>query len=298
MTLFGSAPQLWVSLPRNDADLARAAAAAGADGVKTHINVAHRASGTGFGSVTTERAALSSVLEVGLPTGLVVGGEGAVTRAEIDTARSMGFAFFDVYLHHAPAWYVDACAPVPAVAALGADAPLDQARAMATLGFAAVEASFTPPEQYHTPLYADRVADYARLAACTPLPVVIPSQHALTPDDVPALLAAGVSALLIGAVVTGTTPNQLRQVTAAFRAAIDTEAPRSKESKPCGEPNPFMRLPRCWRSACFWLHVRQEAGPTKPPTPRRLTTVTTHLLTPTTLTVRTTGRPRTPQACG
>lgn len=229
MSLFSSQPSLWVSLPRNDAALARAAADGGADGVKTHVNVAHRASDTEFRSVAEERDALAAVLDVGLPTGLVIGGEGSVSRAEIDAAQSMGFAFFDVYLHHAPAWYVDACKPLPAVAAVGTGSPLAQAGVMARLGYAAVEASLTPPEEYHTPLRADRVADYARLAELTSLPVVIPSQHALTTDDVPALLAAGASVLLIGAVVTGTTPDQLRQVTAAFRAAIDTAAPRSKE---------------------------------------------------------------------
>jgi len=51
--------------------------------------------------------------------------------------------------------------------------------------------------------------------------VIVPSQHALTPQDVPALAQAGAAALLIGVVVTGDTPEQVGEVTAGFRAAID-----------------------------------------------------------------------------
>jgi hypothetical protein len=45
----GSFP-LVVSLPRNDLDLANAAVAGGAQGIKVHLNGYHRASGVVFGS--------------------------------------------------------------------------------------------------------------------------------------------------------------------------------------------------------------------------------------------------------
>lgn len=222
--VFDHRPALLVSLPRNDAGLARAAADAGADGLKVHINVHHRASGTSFGDLAAERSGLEAILELGLPTGLVVGGEGMVDPTQMADAAAMGFAFFDVYLGHAPAWYVQACAGVPAVAALGTDDPLERAATMGPLGYAAVEASLTPPADYGTPLPASRLTDYARLVQLSGLPVVVPTQHALTEADVAPLMGAGVAAVLLGAVVTGTEPDTVAEATATFRTAIDAAA--------------------------------------------------------------------------
>lgn len=219
--MFDRQLKLMVSLPRNDAALAEAALAGGADALKVHINVEHRASGTVFGPLAEERPALEKVLGLGAPVGLVVGGAGAFSRDEMTAAVAMGFAFVDCYLSHAPAWYVEAARPAVPVVALGVTDPLERATSLARLGIGAVEASLTPPEEYHTPLRLHRVADYARLAACTELPVIVPTQHRITPDDVPVLVRTGVAALLLGAVVTGTEPDSLRAAVGDFRAAID-----------------------------------------------------------------------------
>ena len=227
MELFRDRPSLMVSLARNDPALGAAAAEAGADALKTHVNVGHRASGNRFGSVAEERAGLEGVLALGLPTGLVVGGAGEIRREEMAVAAAMGFSFFDAYLHHAPAWYVQACGSVAPVVALSAEDTLDRVRALEGLGFAAVEASLAAPEDYGTPLPAHRLADYARLADLTPLPVIVPSQHALTPDDVPALISAGIAALLLGVVVTGSEPSDVATSVRTFRKAIDEHAARA-----------------------------------------------------------------------
>lgn len=241
MQLFDTLPRLLVSLPRNDVALAEAALAGGAEGLKTHVNVHHRASGTGFGALADERAALERILGLGAPVGLVVGGEGSVDPAEIASAAAMGFAFFDVYLSHAPAWYVAACGDVPAVAALGADEPLETATVLADLGLAAVEASLAPAGDYGTALPMSRVADYARLARLTSLPVIVPSQHAITGDDVPALIRAGAGALLIGAVVTGDEPESIHKATAEFRSALDSARRVSSETNPRGREGHLRR---------------------------------------------------------
>jgi hypothetical protein len=212
---------LYVSLARNDVELAKAAVEAGADGLKTHINVEHRASGTVFGSVADEREALEGILGLGVPVGLVSGGEGRVTRDELRAARELGFAFFDVYFHHAPAWFVAACPEGGAVGGFQDTDPLERASNLRSLGLDAIEASLTPHAEYGTPLHLARVADIARLREISGLPVIVPTQHAITPADVPALVGAGASALLIGAVVTGTTAEGVRQATTGFRQAID-----------------------------------------------------------------------------
>lgn len=105
--------------------------------------------------------------------------------------------------------------------ALGHGDPLERAAVLEQLGFAALEASLAPAEEYGTPLHSDRLADLACLAARTNLPIVMPSQHRLTPADVPALRRAGVDALLIGVVATGDDPDSVRTATASFRRAID-----------------------------------------------------------------------------
>lgn len=212
---------LLVSLPRNDETLARAAVDAGADALKVHMNVGHRASGTEFRSFAEEQDAFGRILDLGVPVGLVVGGEGRVALDEVRAARTAGFAFFDCYLHHAPGWYVAEAPERGAMVALANGDPLERAATLAPLGIAAVEASLAAPEDYGTPLHLGRLADMARLRGITELPVVVPSQHALTPDDVGPLRSIGMDALLIGAVVTGTEAPGVGAATTAFRRAID-----------------------------------------------------------------------------
>lgn len=218
---FRTPMSLFVSLARNDVELARAAVDGGADALKVHVNVGHRASGNAFGSVAAEAPAISSIQELGLPVGLVVGGEDRVTLEEVRAGRALGVDFFDVYAHHAPAWYVDEAPEGGAMVAMGHGDPLERAAVLEQMGFAALEASLAPAEEYGTPLRSHRLADLASLAARTNLPLVMPSQHRLTPEDVPALRRAGADAVLIGVVATGDDPDSVRAATASFRRAID-----------------------------------------------------------------------------
>lgn len=221
---FAAPMSLFVSLARNDVALARAAVDAGADALKVHMNVGHRASGTEFGSFEQEREAFAEILDVGVPVGLVVGGEGSVHLDQVQAARELGFAFFDVYLHHAPTWFVEVAPDGGAMVALAHDHPLERATALEAMGLAAVEASLAAPDDYGTPLHLDRLADIARLCSLTRLPVVVPSQHAITPADVGPLRDLGVAALLIGAVVTGATADEVARATRDLRVTIDQQS--------------------------------------------------------------------------
>lgn len=221
MELFRRPMSLIVSLPANDPVLAQAAAAGGADAIKTHINVDHRASGTHFGSIDDERAGLEGALATGLPVGLVVGGEGSVQREDMEAASQMGFSFFDVYAHHAPAWYPEVAGERLAMVALRHDDPLERSLGLAAVGVGAVEASLCDPDDYYAPLTLDLLADIARLVALVDLPVLVPTQRAIRPHDVAAVASTGAAALLIGAVVTGNEPDGVEAGTSAFRRAID-----------------------------------------------------------------------------
>lgn len=213
---------LLVSLPANDPDLALAAVEGGADALKVHINVDHRASGTHFGSVSSEGPALARILTAAgnRPVGLVAGGSAAIPTSEITGAMALGFRTFSLYAHHMPAaWF--SLADATFMLAPDYTYGLTEIEALGRLPFALLEASVIHPEGYGQPLTARDLALYRAIAGRVPQPVVVPSQRRLVPEDLPALAATGVRAVMIGAVVTGHTADSIYQATAAFRRAVE-----------------------------------------------------------------------------
>ena len=82
-----------VSLPANDLDLARAALDAGAQAIKVHCNVWHRASGHTFGTYAENREFLRQLITMcgEVPVGLVPGGaETFITPGERRELEQMG----------------------------------------------------------------------------------------------------------------------------------------------------------------------------------------------------------------
>jgi len=211
---------LIMSLPRNAPALCRAAFAAGADAVKVHINVDHRASGTHFGRLAEERDALEEMLahRTG-PMGLVLGGSLADAEKDLQEARQWPFAFHSVYAHHMPAWGAGGDAAL--MAACDGSYSLDEIAAMPACGADAVEASVIPGAEYGQALSQRDLLRYHLIARRVSAPVVVPTQRAIRPEDVRSLAAAGVKGLMIGAVVTGREEDSIARAVAAFRKAID-----------------------------------------------------------------------------
>ena len=58
-------------------------------------------------------------------------------------------------------------------------------------------------------------------AHSTALPVVVPTQRRVLPEDLPYLRGAGVKGIMIGAIVTGTEPAGILRSIRTFREAID-----------------------------------------------------------------------------
>lgn len=220
LALLRAQPRLLVSLPQNARELAQAAADGGADALKVHINVHHDASGTHFGSLAEEHANLASILEVGLPTGIVPGVAASLPSPEdmAELAR-MGLDFFDLYDHDMPSWMM-VIEDLTRTVAASSSTSLESVRQFESMGFEMVEGAIVPHEGYGQMLSAADLAAYRRLREMTALPIIIPSQRALHPEDVPALLATGVNAVMIGAIVTGREPQQLRAATQEFAAAL------------------------------------------------------------------------------
>jgi hypothetical protein len=209
---------LIVSLPRNDPALARAAASAGADLLKVHVNVRHRASGTRFGSLDDEAEALEAILAVGPPVGLVPGEEEMVTPDDLPRLRR--FAFLDAYVTRLPLFLYDA--GVPVIPAIPHDYPVAAFGSLAALPGDWLEAALVPPEEYGRPPVAGDLVALAHVGAVTRRHLIVPSQRRMRPEDLPRYLAVPyVWAIMIGAVVTGRTARSVGRATEAFRRALD-----------------------------------------------------------------------------
>ncbi len=211
---------LIMSLPVNDPALCAAAFDAGADVVKVHINVQHRASGTHFGRLSEERGALETMLahKAG-PMGLVTGGTLEAAGLDLDGAAAMPFSFFSLYAHCAPTAALR-CS-VPLMLACDSTYSLDEVEYMADAGASVLEASVIPGAEYGTALSARDLMRYRAIARRTTLPVVVPTQRRIEPDDAALLRAAGVKGLMIGAVVTGRDASSVARAVTAFRRAIE-----------------------------------------------------------------------------
>jgi hypothetical protein len=79
-----------------------------------------------------------------------------------------------------------------------------------------------PKEDYGKPF---TYYDYRRLRILqeyVDAPLIVPTQKAITPEDATWLKRTGTGALMIGAVVTGTTVESIAAATKRYRQAIDS----------------------------------------------------------------------------
>jgi hypothetical protein len=211
---------LLVSLPRNDAELARAAVDGGADALKVHINVRHAASGTQFGSFNEEKDRIAAIIDAGIPVGIMPGADTVATLDEMRAMHDMGVQFYDIYLRDLPTAYLD-LRDIEGMPALGEGFDPASVGAVAEWGFRLLEASFVAHGDYGRPLAVDDLLRYAAVCNAFSGVVVVPTQKAIRPADVPRLVEAGVRSLMIGKIVSGDTPSSIRAATESFRRAID-----------------------------------------------------------------------------
>lgn len=215
---------LVVSLPANTEALAAAAIEGGADAVKVHLNVVHRASRTRFGSFKAERKKIEAILKLAgrkVAVGVMPGAKDVATREELDELGRMGLEFVDCYVSDYPAAHLGQHFRLRTMLALGPDYRFEEIRGMASLGVEAIEASIVDPKGYGRPLVTSDLMAYRAIAASTKLPLVVPTQRAIRPEDVSLLAWCGARAVIIGAIVTGKTPAGVKSATRAFRESID-----------------------------------------------------------------------------
>jgi len=216
---------LVVSLPSNDLELAKAALEGGADAVKVHCNVWHRASGHTFGTYEENKVFLKDLIRLcgNVPVGLVPGtSEAFVTEKQLQELKEMGLDYISAYSHHLPSFAMD-FPGVTAAVAVGPDDTGSVLDAVRDSDIAVLEASVVRGEEYGQNLTCADILRYANIVRRTGKPCMVPTQKKIRPEDVKHLYRVGCKALMIGAVVFGQdpTPEQLRDVTAAYRAAVD-----------------------------------------------------------------------------
>lgn len=215
---------LIVSLPANTEALAAAAIDGGADAIKVHLNVEHRASKTKFGSFKSERKRIEAIVKRAgkkVAVGVMPGARTIATRDELEELGKMGIEFVDCYVQDYPASHLGHHYRLRTMLALGPDYHFDEIRGMASLGVEAVEASIVDPKGYGLPLMTSDLMAYRAIASATKLPMVVPTQRKISPEDVSLLAWCGARAIIIGAIVTGKTPAGVLAATKAFRASID-----------------------------------------------------------------------------
>ena len=216
---------LVVSLPSNDLSLAEAALAGGAHAVKVHCNVWHRASGHTFGTYAENKEFLQNLIDLcgDVPVGLVPGtSEAFITEEELRELEQMGLDFISAYSQNLPVFAMNSEGITNAVA-IGSDYTELMLETIRDSAIEILECSVVPGEAYGKDLTCADVLGYAGIVKRTGKPCMVPTQKKIRPDDVKHLYRAGCNALMIGAIVFGQnpTPERIREVTAAFRAAVD-----------------------------------------------------------------------------
>lgn len=209
---------LIASLPRNDLALAQAAVAGGASVLKVHANLEHRASGLRLGSLAEEAPAIAAIRAAfpGLPFGIVLGDAPEIIERDLPLAAQLGLDFISGYAPALPAATLSG--PLAAMIAFNDLTPPEFAAHLPP--GSVLEASIIPHGGYGQPLSTLDLLAYRRLAALSPVPVVVPTQRLITPRDLPFLAAAGVAGLMFGAVVAGSTPEGFLAAARAFSAAL------------------------------------------------------------------------------
>jgi hypothetical protein len=213
---------LFVSLPSNSMELAQAAIEGGADVIKVHMNVEHRASGNSFGSLRDNQHVFENIVrDFQGPVGIVPGDSILkVTQEEIDALIHMGIDFLSLYGHDAPAYLLSENR-VSKMIAINHSYSWQEIESYNSLPINVLEASVIPGDQYGTPLSVRDLMMYQQLTAQVTKPIIVPTQRKIGVDDLEGLLQTGVKGVMIGAIVTGADVDSIYQTTKTFRKKID-----------------------------------------------------------------------------
>jgi len=192
---------LIASLPENTYEMARTAWESGADAIKVHINVFHRASQNTFGALGDIKETFQKIIaDSPVPVGVVAGENPGLVEEIIDELIAMGFDFISLYGHFMPASLV-LRKDITTFFAINSSYSLEEIRHISQSFFGDIlELSVVAPEQYGERLTARDLAKYNYIASHTSIPTVVPTQKLVLPSDIKALYQTGINALMVGAI--------------------------------------------------------------------------------------------------
>jgi len=212
---------LIVSLPENSEDAAKAIENAGAHSIKVHLNCIHRASKTLFKSWEEEKNSISNIPKLlSIPVGIVPGAETTASAEEMEEIVNSGFDFLDIFSHHMPPAYLK-IKELTKVNAVDNRFDLPKAKMLENIGIEIIESSIIPPQEYGLPLTVNDLVLYKTLISSVSIPVFIPTQRKVKPEEVSFFKEIGASGIAIGAVVTGNSLDSVLKMTERFRKVID-----------------------------------------------------------------------------
>lgn len=214
---------LIVSLPANDVEIAKAAIEAGADMVKIHVNVEHRASKTRFGSLREELENIKAIRDLcnlhNISLGIVAGGHNEIPMSEIDGIMENGFEFISLYDKHMNPLIMKK--DIYKMVAIDDNYDIEWVKAYDSLLIDILECSIMDPTTYGEPLTVREILQYKSIRHSTNTPIVIPTQRKITPEQSLILQEIGINGIMIGAIVTGNTKESVYKSTLEFRETID-----------------------------------------------------------------------------
>ncbi|MBO0600718.1 hypothetical protein I2483_03505 [Sporosarcina sp. E16_3] len=205
------------SIPENRMDLAQAAIDAGVDGLKFHINVSHRASGNEFKDVEHYFETFEEVRrKFSGPIGLVIGDEiEKVLGVNTKQLKDLGFNYYSLYAKDIGSKML-LQNDLERTVAVNDKFCFEQVRIIESFNIQAVELSIVRKEDYGHPLNFEDLITYKSYRDNTKLPLIVPSQKNLVPDDMVMLQEIGINAIMLGAVTIGSTVESIFETISRF----------------------------------------------------------------------------------
>ncbi len=209
-----------ISLPEQTPEMAKIAEEYGADAIKTHANLSHRASGAKFASFSEEQELLKEILStVAIPVGIIPGAEEKIEQSTLQEIKEMGFDFIDLYAHFMESSFLDIRGIAKIAACDNTYMPRD-ALALSRI-VDGLEVSIVPKEEYGKPLSVMDLAKYSQwMNYLSGFPAIVPSQKLLLPSDIPKLYDVGVRCVMLGIISIGKSTQEVKHNMESFSREI------------------------------------------------------------------------------
>lgn len=217
-------PILMVSLPENSFEFAQAAFENGADAIKLHLNVTHKATGRTFPNWSETRKIFERICEkFDLCVGVVPGDrQNFASEQDLLEMKQVGISFIDFFIDDAPLYVLNS--NLKKMVALKDYSHTVYVHDLCSLGVHALELSIVPREHYGEKLTLWDLVRYTSLAKISPIPCFVPTEKRIEPTEVPKLINSGIKGLIIGPIVTGTSLKDFSKVVRSFKHYISNSS--------------------------------------------------------------------------